>query len=67
MLFKKILVNLLFIAIYYAIYYFFGIEVVIVVAIGQIIALLFKKDYKPIRKKRSNQSVYVKPNTKFKL
>lgn len=68
MLFKKILVNLLFIAIYYTTYYLFGFEVVLVVAIGQMVALLFKKDYKPIRRKRSNsQRVYIKPNTKMKF
>lgn len=66
---KRILLDLLFIGLYYTIYKFGGFELAVIIAIGQIMSSIVQKNSP--KKIKSNlptyKQVYVQPTTKMKF
>ena len=68
-MFKKILMNMFFIALYYIIYKIGGFEVSVIVALGQIMSSLTQSEYKIYKKVKTPpiKQVYMQPTTRMKF
>lgn len=62
---KKLLIDIIFIALYYAIYKFAGFELTVIIALGQIMSNLVQKEYH--KKPQLPKQVYMQPKTRMKF
>lgn len=61
---KKILIDLVYVTLYYVMYKFLGFELTVIIALGQIVGSLTQKDF---RKPQNNKQVYIKPTTRMRF
>lgn len=62
---KSLLIDLLFITVYYILYKFLGFELMVIFALSQIVSHLIKKEYP--KKPKNIKQVYVQPKTRMKF
>lgn len=63
--FKKLLIDIVFITLYYIFYKIIGFELTIIIALGQIVSHLVQKEYP--KKTQPHKQVYVQPKTRMRF